>query len=108
MKNLLAAAVDNTPSRLYLAAAALLLGWAAYTHLGPGFPETSMPEIALAAYLLPCSVLVMSVFSLFPEMSAQTDPVVLWSLFVLGAFGNALLIGAVVRGVRRLRRPARP
>lgn len=103
MKRFLAPAVDNIPSRIYLVAAGLLLGWAACTHLGPGFPEGSMPEIALAVYLLPGSMASMGAFSLVPtSLPVEVDSAVLWFLFILGALLNALLIGGVVRLVRWL------
>jgi hypothetical protein len=106
VKNFLGAAVDNMLSRIYLGAAGCLLGWAAWMHLGPGFPETSMPEIALAAWLLPCSVPAVFVYSMLPGLPSQAAPVVLWSLFVAAALGNALFLGLAVRLVRRLWRLA--
>ncbi|CAL9373964.1 hypothetical protein SUDANB121_00929 [Nocardiopsis dassonvillei] len=105
MKRFLAPAVDNLPSRIYLVAAGLFLSWAAYIHLGPGYPENSMPEIGLTLYLLPGSAVSMTAFSLIPEsLPAHGGYEVLWFLLVLGALLNALLIGAAVRLLRHMRR----
>lgn len=107
MRHLLAASTDNRPSRVYLALAAAVLVGAVVVHLGPGF-GSGMPELALAVWLLPCGAFSVLAFSLLDMAGMPVDaqaPVFL-VLFVLGALGNALLIGLAVRALERRRRSA--
>jgi hypothetical protein len=98
--------VDNAPSRVYLAAAALLLTWAAYMYLGPGF-DSGLPELALAVLLLPCGALAVLAFSLLDMalegMLPEAQLPVFFVLFVMAALGNALMVGLTGRAVRALR-----
>ncbi|MEU3018910.1 hypothetical protein ABZ635_16090 [Nocardiopsis sp. NPDC007018] len=111
MRHILAASIDNRASRVYLALATTLLTAAVVIHLGPGF-GSGMPELALAVWLLPCSVLSVLTFAALDTAGMPVDaqaPVFL-VLYVLGAYGNGLLLGLAVRGVRSLagrRRAAR-
>lgn len=106
VRHLLTASTDNWPSRVYLAAAALLLAWAAFVYLGPGF-GSGMPELALSVLLLPCGALAALGFGLLDlaldGMLPEAQVPVFFALFVLAALGNALLIGLAGRAVRALR-----
>ncbi|WP_152514289.1 SCO4225 family membrane protein [Nocardiopsis valliformis] len=106
MRHFLSASVDNAPSRVYLATAALLLAGAAFVYLGPGF-DSGIPELALAVLLLPCGALAVLAFSLLDMaldgMLPEAQLPVFFVFFVLAALGNALMVGLAGRAVRALR-----
>lgn len=105
MRHILTASTDNWPSRVYLAAATLLLAWAAFVYLGPGF-DSGMPELALSVLLLPCGALAALVFGLLDMaldgMLPEAQIPVFFALLVPAALGNALLLGLAGRAVRAL------
>lgn len=90
----LALSVNNWPSRGYLAAVVLTAGFAVYDYLFVTHPDASMAFVVPTLLTLPLSLPFVVALDGLPTGA----PVCLG--IAVGAFANAVVLGAAVRAVR--------